>query len=775
MYHQAQSCHQKIVLKSEAEVKIKSTISNLNDSFAKLLMQIREELKDKSVSEITEHLHDCGYTYLPLEELETCKGIKELLRKLDKCYDFLDCDVLTTLAKQFATPTLFQKFQEHSEAAINFRKSHSVQELRECLQDIFNPHIENLANAPKAHIHLHDAWTKRVINELFILIKRFFPTCDHLALTKVINITCSSVHITYFMSESHDEIEEIILHSKKELAFMKYIGVYGITINNEVILQVTNDEPFSFDVGLLDSSMNGQFDAVKFFLEIGFDSEIQAALVLASHNGHHQVVELIINNYPNILCNDTFLTASSKEFSEVTNRFLQKQLTNLDIYNINKWTLLMTASENGHHQVVKLLLKKKTDPNLQDNNGETALMIASVNGHHQVVKLLLKEKADPNIEHNDGWTALMAASENGHQQVVELLLKEKADPNIQHKNDGWTALMAASENGHQQVVELLLKEKADPNIQHKNGWTALMAASENGHQQVVELLLKGKADPNIQHKNGWTALMAASEKGHQQVVELLLKERADPNIQVENGWTALMAASENGHQQVAELLLKEKADPNIQHKNGWTALMEASEKGHQQVAELLLKEKADPNIQHKNGWTALMAASENGHQQVVELLLKEKADPNIQHKNGWTALMAASENGHQQVVELLLKEKADPNIQDSNNHTALMVASHNGHQQVVEILLKEKADPNIQDNDGETALVAASENGHHQVVDRRTQGDKLVNDNEKGYHNVGSKKSLSMQLKEPIAKIKNSLYDSIRGRFSIFKKQKRKS
>ena len=427
-------------------------------------MQIREELKDTSVSEITEHLHDYGCTYLPLAELETCKDFKELLRKLNKHYDFLDCDVLTTLAKQFATSTLSQKFQKHSKAAIRFRKSHSVQELRNFLQDIFNPHITNLANAPKVHIDLDDAWTKQVIDKLFILIKHFFPTCDYSALTKVISITCKSVHITYFMTESPDEIQEIILHSKEKLAFMKYIGVYGMTINNEVILQVTNDKPFSFDVGLLDSSMNGQFDAVKFFLEIGFDSEIQAALVLASHNGHHQVVELIINNYPNILCNDTFLTASSKEFSEVTNRFLQKQLTNLDIHNINKWTLLMTASENGHHQVVKLLLKKKTDPNLQDNNGETALM---------------------------------AASENGHQQVVELLLKEKADPNIQHKNDGclWTALMAASENGHQQVVELLLKEKADPNIQHKNGWTALMAASENGHQQVVELLLKGKADP----------------------------------------------------------------------------------------------------------------------------------------------------------------------------------------------------------------------------------------------------------------------------------------
>ena len=300
--YEAQSCHQesRIVLRNEAEIK--STVSLLNDSFTTLLKQLKKELKDTSVSEITEHLHDSGCTYLPLEELETCKDFKDLLRKLDKHYDFLDCDVLTTLAKQFATPTLSQEFQEQSEAAIAFRKSHSVQELRECLQQIFNPHIDNLANAPKAHIDLHDAWTERVINELFILIKRFFPTCDHLALTKVINITCSSVHITYFMTESPDEIEEIILRSKEKLAFMKYIGVCGMTINNKDILPVTKDESFNFDVALLDSAKFGQDDALKFLLEIGSNSEIQNALVMASFNGHQHIVKFILNNYPDISC-----------------------------------------------------------------------------------------------------------------------------------------------------------------------------------------------------------------------------------------------------------------------------------------------------------------------------------------------------------------------------------------------------------------------------------------------------------------------------------------
>ena len=246
MYPAHQSFQESI--ESEAEIELKFIVSALNDAFTKLLKRLKEELKDTDVSEIREHLHDSGYTYLPLEESEKCKDFKELLRKLEKHYDFLDCDVLTTLAKEFATPTLSQKFQDHSEAALRFCESHTVQELQECLQEIFSPCVKNLANAPKAHIRLHNDWNKLAINKLFILIRHFFPTSNYMALTKVVNIMCDSVHIsiTYFMTESHDEIEEIILYSKERLAIIKFIGVYGMIVNNEIILS-SNDESFTFD------------------------------------------------------------------------------------------------------------------------------------------------------------------------------------------------------------------------------------------------------------------------------------------------------------------------------------------------------------------------------------------------------------------------------------------------------------------------------------------------------------------------------------------------
>ena len=661
-----------------SEEEIKFAVLSLNSSFTKLLKQLKEKLKDTSVScrSIIEHLHDTGYTYLPLDELKTSSDANELISKLDKYYDFLDCDVLETIATEFTTPTLSQEFQDHSKAAEIFRESKSVKDLKEFLKEIFSPHMHNLADAPKAHICLQNAWRKLQLNKLFVLIKCFFPTCDHLALTKAINITCSSVHITYFMTESPKEIEDLISRNREKIAFMKYIGVYELCINGVTILDNKSDESFNFDTALLKAAQEKQAEVIEFILRIESCSNAIITISMESilttlyfHRNHiGSIIEMLISKYPNNLYTRGFILAAQNGFIRIVLEFLQKEINPNTQDNNDGTTALMLASQNGHQQVVELLLIKKADPNIQDNDGWTALMLASLNGHQQVVELLLNEKADPNIQHNDGWIALMAASQNGHQQVVELLLNKKADPNIQH-NDGATALMLASENGHQQMVELLLNEKADPNIQDNDGTTALMAASQNGHQQVVELLLNKKADPNIQDNDGWTALMLASLNGLQQVVELLLNEKADPNIQDNDGWTALMLASDDGHQQMVELLLNEKADPNIQNNDGWTALMAASQNGHQQMVELLLNEKADPNIQDNDGATALMVASQNGRQQVVELLLNEKADPNIQRNDGVTALMLASQDGHQQVVELLLNEKADPNIQHRHNST----------------------------------------------------------------------------------------------------------
>ena len=64
----------------------------------------------------------------------------------------------------------------------------------------------------------------------------------------------------------------------------------------------------------------------------------------------------------------------------------------MNIQNNYGWTALMFASGNGHHQVVERLLSKEPDINIQKKNGRTALMSACRNGLHQVVTLLLSKE-----------------------------------------------------------------------------------------------------------------------------------------------------------------------------------------------------------------------------------------------------------------------------------------------------------------------------------------------------------------------------------------------
>ena len=630
-------------------------------------------------------------------ELSNVTDLNDLFMKLHPYFDFLDCELIVDMSEEFLNDECFGKnnkilvseLKEHKVRVDILRCSSTIKELQTHLKSIYSPYLRDLSNMPQIQIELHNPWSEASIEGLYLLIRHLLPHRSKQSILKYIEITTGSVHIKYIVHESKADC--LIAYAQYKLQFMRLIGIFGLTINGEPVLEEDENMNFTFESALLEATNAGHNEAVKFLLKLGvnvdyFNKEGITALMLASESRHEQVVQTLVSAGANV-----------------------------NTHNIEGWTALIIASENGHTQVVEQLLKENADVNIQSKNGWTALMIASQNGHTQVVEQLLKECADVNIQNKNGSTALMIASQNGHTQVVEQLLKEHADVNIQH-NNGWTALMIAGQNGHTQVIEQLLKEHADVNIQHNNGWTTLMIASQYGHTQIVEQLLKEHADVNIQHNNGWTALMIASQNGHTEVIEQLLNQHADVNIQNKNGSTALIIASHNYHIQVIKQLLKEHADVNIQNKNGWTALMIASQNGHTQVVERLLKEHADVNIQNKNGSTALIIASQNGHTQVVEQLLKEEADVNIRNKNGVSALMIASADGHTQVVELLTKELVDIDVLMKDGSTALMLACHNGHLEIAECLLQSFADPHIIAYNGSTAFSLAAYSGNRDVV-----------------------------------------------------------
>ena len=621
-----------------AEKEIKSTIVSLDKYFSDLMVAVRLALDHKLQHQQLLLVEFTTWIEQRMDwvgQLNNIKDLNKIFQKLHPYFDFIDCDLIVDMSERFLNDEYFGKekkslvseLKEHMTNAETLCCSSTVKELKLKLKSVYSQYLADLSNMPKIHIELNNKWNEATIKKLYLLIGHLLPYKSKQSILNHIEIETGSVYVKYVVIEANADC--LIAYVQDKLQFMRLIGIFGLTINDEPILKEDENMNFTFESALLEAANIGHNEAVKFLLNLGGDVD-------------H--------------CNEKQITA------------------------------LMLASKSGHEQIVLTLISAGTNVNIQDNKGWTAIMIASEIGHSHVVEQLLKEHAEVNVQNKEGVTALLKASEKGHTEVVEQLLKEHADVNIQD-NEGWTALLVASLNGHTPVVKQLLKENADVNIQEKSGWTALMIASHNGHTKIVEQLLKEHADVNIQNK-GVTALMKASENGHTQVVEQLLKEHPYVNIQNKSGWTALMIASQNGHTKIVEQLLKEDADVNIQNKNGWTSLMIASANGQTEVVELLTKELIDIDVQMKDGYTALMLACRNGHIEVAECLLQSFADPHIIAYNRATAFSLAAYSGNRDLFNMLL-DKAEPTTDEIEK--AVVTSCYGGHPNVITFLLKKLA------------------------------------------------------------------------------------
>jgi hypothetical protein len=125
-----------------------------------------------------------------------------------------------------------------------------------------------------------------------------------------------------------------------------------------------------------------------------------------------------------------------------------------------------------HLETVRLLLQYRADVNEYDGDGCTALMTASHAGCGSTVGVLLEFKADVNAQDRETTVYSFGREHSGT-----------------HKS----ALMFAAHRGHKEAVRLLLEHRADIDIQDKDGGTALIWASASGHFSVVELLLHNEA------------------------------------------------------------------------------------------------------------------------------------------------------------------------------------------------------------------------------------------------------------------------------------------
>ncbi|TNJ29017.1 Ankyrin repeat protein 2 [Giardia muris] len=219
------------------------------------------------------------------------------------------------------------------------------------------------------------------------------------------------------------------------LMWAAYNGRVGcITLLEEEIGKEDNDGM----TALMLAASNGMTGCAQLLLtEVGKQTTREGnglppgatALMLAAHNDHPEIVELLLP-YEQELKDD------------------------------NGETPLMKAAEKGHISCV-LILKAKTEG--QNTGGQTALMKAALNGHKNCVRLLLSEAGRQSEKERNGFpsgtTALMLAARYNHPNVVKLLLPY--EQGLKDSN-GHTAKWYAnndSKGGNRSRVRRLLRKE----------------------------------------------------------------------------------------------------------------------------------------------------------------------------------------------------------------------------------------------------------------------------------------------------------------------------
>lgn len=289
------------------------------------------------------------------------------------------------------------------------------------------------------------------------------------------------------------------------------------------------------------------------------------------------------------------------------------------LYDLNRYSVLQGASEEGHADIVALLIDAGVEPDWTD------LWRAAEAGHSEVVAHLI----DGGVDLNSGSNGLAGAASRGHSDVVDLLIEAGADINRCSSNrNGVSGAEAAIGNALGRIVgspqRMEARAHSGPLYAEKCYPRALDAAIEAGHTDIAAALIA--AGSNVMAKNylamGRTPVELAYEEGQPDMIQLL-----DSALELPLAGNVINAAEAGDWDRLSRVValgadVNEPETWSFGRSYGRTALMYAALSGRANMVATLLQAGADVTLATpQDSATALSLATDNGHDEVVELLL----------------------------------------------------------------------------------------------------------------------------------------------------------
>lgn len=232
---------------------------------------------------------------------------------------------------------------------------------------------------------------------------------------------------------------------------------------------------------------------------------------------------------------------------------------NINILNIQKESALVLASRNGRHKNVRLLLKHGANwKKPRTREGYVASHYAAIENHVEVLKVMKEEGVNLSQNGKNGVNPLILAAKEGHFESVKYLV-EAGISTVKKDKFKRTAAINALKNGYSKVASLLLKHGCPWNQPDSSDNYPLHYACGYGSMQAIDVLIKAGAD--INQYNSWklTPIGIAMLKNHTLIIKKLLSYSGiDTNCKDDGGRTLIsntVRRISNENYEVAQLLI----------------------------------------------------------------------------------------------------------------------------------------------------------------------------------------------------------------------------
>ena len=505
----------------------------------------------------------------------------DLFSRVQAYSDFLSYEMLVALTREFLQDevNIQEEFEKYLIMTRRFENLLKIQHFENVMAFLPQREETTMATTTCLVFKLNRQWSNKTLKNIRSLCSNLF--CDnqrylsHMTVDIVEEVPC----IKFLIPNSTQIVEDLISEAAKKRELIYLLGVFEMMINDIPVLMEDENENFTFDSALLESSQSGNNEAVQFLLDLGVNvnsrnSEGKTALMLACEAGHEEVVQTLVPAEANVNLQD-----SAGE------------------------TALMLASENIG--IIRCLLLANAKLDIQRQDGNTALHIACYRGHNTVIKLLLSYHASPVIKNTKDDTPFMASVRGNNADILKLMID--AIPSS-HLSSG---IVLACRLGHSAVFSLLVKQlECTPQV-----IDLFISCAEGDAGSVIQHIMEFNIDPNTTLISGITPLMIASSCGHVEVIDTLVQMEADVNrIDTDNYSPLAYAITGNKSLPTVQYLLEAGANPHIL-LGGITILERAyREEGQQDICYILFKFSA---VDLQKRFTHLLDRIEEGFDHLI--------------------------------------------------------------------------------------------------------------------------------------------------------------